>query len=171
MKKYLLLFMSIVLSSAIYAQKRVYVYNFSSYDVDMSYLYTISNLDYDLGPIHVNTEQPLIFEAGQSYFYTSSSSSNVFPYTGFSGITWTWHMNGGYSTGQSGFLTESLHGTGQKFYFMKVHGITNGYDGGNLGQPYGISNSFISGDNIDFYFVENHISSSEIEYTIMMLNN
>lgn len=82
--------MSIVLSSAIYAQKRVYVYNFSSYDVDMSYLYTISNLDYDLGPIHVNTEQPLIFEAGQSYSYTSilpSPYSNGFPYTGFSGMT------------------------------------------------------------------------------------
>ncbi len=30
---------------------------------------------------------------------------------------------------------------------------------------------FKLGDNVDFYFVENHISPTEIEYTIMMLDN
>lgn len=54
---------------------------------------------------------------------------------------------------------------------MKVSADTVGYDGGNLGQDYGDSQSFISGDNVDFYFVENHISATEIEYTIMMLDN
>ena len=54
---------------------------------------------------------------------------------------------------------------------MKISGDTNGYDYGNLGQPYGESQSFISGDNVDFYFVENYISPTEIEYTIMILDN
>jgi len=152
----------------------MYIYNFSSYDMYMSYFYTIPNLDTDFGATNINTEEPLIFEAGQSYSYTTTltgPNSNGFPFSGFSGMTWTWNINGAISTGHTGTQTEFLNGTGQKFYFMKVSGISSGYDGGNLGQPYGVSQSFISGDNVDFYFVENHISASEIEYTIMMLDN
>lgn len=174
MKKYLLILFTVLLTTSIYAQKRMYVYNFSSYDVYMSYFYTIPNLDTDFGITNITTEQPLIFEAGQSYSYVSTfpnPSPNSFPFTGFSGMTWRWNINGAISTGKNGLETELLNGTGQKFYFMKVSGDTNGYDYGNLGQPYGVSQSFISGDNVDFYFVENHISPTEIEYTIMMLDN
>lgn len=139
----------------------------------MSYFYTIPNQSRDFGPKNVITEQNLTFDAGVSYFYESTLNPNAnrFPYTGFPGMTWTWNFSTGISSGRSGFQTELLHGSGQKFYFMKVSGRTFGYDGGNLGQPYGISQDFISGDNVDFYFAENIISPTEIEYTFMMLDN
>lgn len=171
MKKLLLLLLTVLLCSSLYAQKRVYVYNYSSYDMDMSYLYTIPNLSYDFGNPNVMSEQPLIWESGHIYSYVSINElPNVskFPYSGFANMTWDPNPGNG---GLSGTVAESLYGAGQKFYFMKVSGRTFGYDGGNLGQDYGVSQDFISGDNVDFYFVENYLSATEIEYTIMMLDN
>lgn len=169
MKKILLLF-AVIFCSAVFGQKRMYVYNFSSYDIYMSYFYTCPNFYNGNGGFpspSIMTEQSLTFQAGQTYFY--ENNTNRFPYSSFTGMTWDPQPGG---SGMSGSLVEFLYGPGQKFYFMKVVvDDVNIGDGGNLGQPYGDSESYISGNVVDYYFVENQISPTEVEYTIMIVNN
>jgi hypothetical protein len=154
-----ILFFSILISSTLFAQKEVHFYNMSAYDIYISYIFTTTNMDTDgSGSPKLSSVNPVIVTSGTTYSAIDASTSAPFrfPYNDFSGIS-SWMTSGGGTI--SSTIAYTVFGSGQKFYFAKVAVDDASLpiaDGGNIGQDFGDSQSYIPGTYVDFYFVENY---------------
>ena len=173
MKKIILIF-ALTSFQFLLAQQKVSFVNTSRVDVEVSYIITTKlsdmngtsseQLDSDTG-----SNSTITVAGGTTYVALESNSVSPFkfPFDDFVGIN-SWRYNG---TILSSAVAYSNHGIDQKFYFAKVSTINNPPDGGNIGQNFGASTSYINGTNVDFYFFVNYPDPndlSRIEYTIFI---
>lgn len=164
MKK-ILFFLAFAVSNVLSAQQQeVHFMNLSSYDIFISYIITTTNADTNgSGSPKLTSVTPLgiTVTSGTTYSAVDSTpatppASLRFPYQDFTGISqWSDTAFGTISSS----LAYLLRGTGQKFYFAKISVADPSLpvsDGGNIGQNFGASQSYIPGAYVDFYFSANY---------------
>lgn len=177
MKKITLILVFLFTVGGIFAQQQVNFVNSSGHDIYISYIVTTDNRDMtgDNHPQLMSAGRGVIVSAGTIYtaLENSSISPFKFPYNSFAGINY-W-----YVSGQAAPITSlqayTIHGEDQKFYFAKVAVSDSSLpiaDGGNIGQNFGASQSYIGGTYVSFYFSEirpDPAEPSRVIYNILAL--
>src|SRR5690606_36441775 len=162
MKKLLLLPVTLLVFSTLFAQKYVYVYNFSSYSIEMGAFAAIKNGATPAGtnqcPVqytHLYTAPNITLPASSTYVLENTSSTTRFPFyspTSSPEITqWTVHTSSTNSFNLRSYNSWLAYGNGQQFHYLKFQ-FENPSDsgGGNVGTE----------EYCDSGFVEDFIVSS-----------
>lgn len=191
MKKLLLLPVTLLIFSTLFAQKYVYVYNFSSYPIEMGAFATIKNGAAEPGQpgnsgcqiqyTHLYTSPNITLPASSTYVLENTSSTTRFPFyspTSSPEITqWTVHTSSTNSFNLSSNNSWLAYGNGQQFHYLKFE-FENPSDsgGGNIGTTDYCNSGFVE----DFIVSSNgsmgasygvNITGSITEYVIVKFDN
>jgi hypothetical protein len=173
MKKIILITL-LSLSLQGYSQKIVYILNFSSYNVQIAEINTITT-NLGIYPSFKNNTGLITIPAGQSYTLTNSSSSTKFPFVSVGNTpqinSWI-RRNSATSSTTVASTTAYITGATQKFNFIKFQVGTNGnLGGGNLGQGYATT---LDGSGWQATYdppIIDPLNPNFLEYTIVLYDN
>src|SRR5690606_34881281 len=164
MKKLLLLSFTLVFLSTVYAQKYVYVFNFSSYPIEMGSFATIKN---DATEVDPEDETPecaaqfpylytgsgiAILPDGETYVLENDTNMTRFPFYSPDSdpelTQWTVHTSSPNSFNLSSYNSWLAYGNGQQFHYLKFQ-FENPSDsgGGNVGTEEYCDTGFVGGDS------------------------
>lgn len=174
MKKYLFIVFAIALGTTATAQKNLYIYNFSSYDVTIS----------DIMTKHITNEYPQVYDYVNPILITAEGGSiellgttnNRFPYTKLApnyvatnDNKWVVQTSATTSTFDNPGLApgvELAYGVNQVFKLIKFE---SGFESGILGVNPFASNEVILSEITGLYEVFQ--SGTVTEYTIVIFDN
>lgn len=193
MKKLFLVPVTLLFFSTLFAQKYVYVFNFSSYPIEMGSFATISNSATPVDPDDATPECQVqypnlyagsgiaILPASETYVLENTSSSTRFPFYSPDSdpelTQWQVNTSSTNSFNLSSYNAWLAYGNGQQFHYLKFE-FENPSDSGsgNIGTTDYCDTGFVkdyiesdSGSMAAFYNV--NVSGSITEYVIIIVDN